>query len=125
MQWTRIAAWILFLGVAIGAFGAHGLEDRIPADRLDTFETGVKYHFYHGLGLLLLGAIGDRLAARRVRLVGMLFVGGIAIFSGTLYALAITGIGWLGAITPIGGLSFLAGWVALATAPSSEAARQA
>ena len=106
------------LAVGIGAFGAHGLEQLlIQNGRLDTFETAVSYHFYHTLGLLGLGILamikpewkGLSLAAW-----GMLL--GILIFSGSLYILALTGITWLGAITPLGGVGFILGWLALAYA---------
>lgn len=103
------------LAVGLGAFGAHGLEPLlIQNGRLDTFETAVSYHFYHTLGLLGLGILalikpewkGLSLAAW-----GMFF--GILIFSGSLYILSLTGITWLGAITPIGGVGFILGWLAL------------
>ena len=104
------------LAVGLGAFGAHGLEPLlIQNGRLDTFETAVSYHFYHTLGLLGLGILalikpewkGLSLAAW-----GMFL--GILIFSGSLYILSLTGITWLGAITPIGGVGFILGWLALA-----------
>lgn len=103
------------LAVGLGAFGAHGLEPLLVQNgRLDTFETAVSYHFYHTLGLLGLGILalikpewkGLSLAAW-----GMFF--GILIFSGSLYILSLTGITWLGAITPIGGVGFILGWLAL------------
>ena len=106
------------LAVGLGAFGAHGLEPiLIQNGRLDTFETAVSYHFYHTLGLLGLGILamikpewkGLSLAAW-----GMFL--GILIFSGSLYFLSLTGITWLGAITPIGGVGFILGWLALAYA---------
>ena len=106
------------LAVGLGAFGAHGLEQiLIQNGRLDTFETAVSYHFYHTLGLLGLGILamikpewkGLSLAAW-----GMFL--GILIFSGSLYILSLTGITWLGAITPIGGVGFILGWLALAYA---------
>ena len=104
------------IAVGLGAFGAHGLEPLlIQNGRLDTFETAVSYHFYHTLGLLGLGILalikpewkGLSLAAW-----GMFL--GILIFSGSLYILSLTGITWLGAITPIGGVGFILGWLALA-----------
>lgn len=106
------------LAVGLGAFGAHGLEPiLIQNGRLDTFETAVSYHFYHTLGLLGLGILalikpewkGLSLAAW-----GMFL--GILIFSGSLYILSLSGITWLGAITPIGGVGFILGWLALAYA---------
>jgi|TARA_B110000438_G_scaffold301705_1_gene357290 uncharacterized membrane protein YgdD (TMEM256/DUF423 family) len=106
----RAAAILGFLGVAIGAFGAHLFEDRLIAmDRVDTWETAVLYHLIHSVGLLALGGLGVR--ASLVRFTRHAWIVGIVIFSGSLYILSLTGIGWLGAITPIGGLAFLAGWL--------------
>jgi uncharacterized membrane protein YgdD (TMEM256/DUF423 family) len=100
-----------FSAVALGAFGAHGLRDRLAPPMLEIYRTGVLYHLVHALAVLAVALAADRL--RRPRLVGGLFCAGIAIFAGTLYLLAITGVTWLGAVTPIGGLLLLAGWAAL------------
>jgi uncharacterized membrane protein YgdD (TMEM256/DUF423 family) len=100
-----------FAAVALGAFGAHGLRDRLSPALLEVWRTGVLYHLVHAVTVLALALAADRL--RRPRLVAGLFCAGIAIFSGTLYALALTGVTWLGAITPIGGVLLLAGWAAL------------
>ena len=101
-----LGASALVLGVALGAFGSHGLERVVPDAHLrDVWDTGVRYHQLHGLGLIL---VGHHPAARRGML--WLLVAGILLFSGSLYALALTGIGPLGAITPLGGLCFLAAW---------------
>ena len=109
------AALLAALAVALGAFGAHALEARIEADLLETFETGVRYHFYHALALMITAAVAGHFQNQRLaRVAGWLFVAGIVIFSGSLYLLALTGIRWLGAITPIGGVAFLAGWGCLA-----------
>ena len=102
------------LAVLLGAFGAHGLEARVPAERLDTFETGVRYHMYHALALLLLGLAAPHLPGWQASWAGYLFVAGIAIFSGSLYVLVLSGVRWWGAVTPIGGIAFIAGWVLLA-----------
>ncbi|WP_246246179.1 DUF423 domain-containing protein [Paenibacillus lemnae] len=103
------------LSVAIGAFGAHMLENQISEDALATFETGVHYHMIHGLALILTGLAGIGLgASRKLYWAGCLFVIGIVIFSGSLYVLSLSGTKWLGAITPIGGVSFIAGWIMLA-----------
>lgn len=103
-----------FLGVALGAFGAHGLQDRLAAlDTADTFETGVRYHLIHALALLAVSWATTRWSGGAVTAAGWLFVVGILLFSGSLYVLAISGVRWLGAITPFGGLAFLAGWAAL------------
>ena len=114
MRWIRIGAALMFLAVALGAFGAHGLKERLSEESLAIYHTGVEYHFLHALGIILLGAVQPRLRPRRLRAAGIAFLLGIAIFSGSLYLLAFTGISWLGAITPIGGVSFLVGWLLLA-----------
>ena len=104
-----------FLGVALGAFGAHGLRNRLSPEMLTVFETGVRYQMYHVLAVLIVAAaIGHIGTARLLVLAGWLFVAGILLFSGSLYALALTGVTTLGAITPIGGLLFLIGWGSLA-----------
>lgn len=111
------------LSVAIGAFGAHMLEDRISAHYLDIYETGVQYHMAHALGILLIAALGDKLHSRKlVSWAARLLLIGIVLFSGSLYVLAISGIDWLGAITPFGGVAFIAGWVCLALAARKSAA---
>jgi uncharacterized membrane protein YgdD (TMEM256/DUF423 family) len=103
------------LAVGLGAFGAHALESRLSADLLNTYEIGVRYHFYHALALLGMVAVLSRWpAASAAVAAGWLFVIGIVIFSGSLYLFAFTGVRWLGAITPIGGVAFIAGWVCLA-----------
>jgi len=102
------------LGVGLGAFGAHGLRSRLSPEMLAVFETGVRYHMYHALAILLVAALMARVdGGRLLPAAGWAFTGGILIFSGSLYVLAITGITVLGAITPIGGLAFLVGWALL------------
>ena len=105
-------AVLAFLAVGLGAFGAHGLRDRVTPEALAIYQTGVQYHAMHSLALLLLAALTPHM--RLSPWTARLFVAGIVIFSGSLYALAMTGQKWLGAITPIGGLCFLAGWLILA-----------
>lgn len=107
------ASVFLALAVAIGAFGAHGLKSHISAELLQTYKTGVEYHFYHALGLLLLGVLAISMPSVYIKWSAILLSAGILLFSGSLYVLAITGIKWLGAITPLGGLSFIAGWILL------------
>lgn len=110
-----IGALAGFLGVALGAFGAHGLRGRLSPEMLAVFETGVRYQMYHALALLLTAAAIGRIGGARLLVVaGWCFVAGIVLFSGSLYALALTGVSKLGAITPIGGLAFLIGWACLA-----------
>jgi uncharacterized membrane protein YgdD (TMEM256/DUF423 family) len=105
-----------FLAVAAGAFGAHGLKARLSAEMLNTFETAVRYHFYHALALFVAAWAYSRWPGAATSAAGWLFVIGILIFSGSLYTLTLTGIRWLGAITPFGGLAFLVGWFCLAWA---------
>lgn len=103
-------------GVAAGAFGAHALRARLPADLLAVFETGARYQMYHALALLAVALLASRTASGAVTAAGWLFTAGIVVFSGSLYALALTGVRVLGAVTPLGGVCFLAGWIALALA---------
>jgi uncharacterized membrane protein YgdD (TMEM256/DUF423 family) len=105
-----------FIGVALGAFAAHGLKSRLDAGLLATFEIGVRYHMYHALALLCVAWACTRWPGALTNAAGWLFVAGIVVFSGSLYVLALTGVRWLGAITPLGGLAFLAGWICLAWA---------
>lgn len=111
-----IGALAGFIGVALGAFGAHGLRSRLSADMLAVFETGVRYQMYHALAILIVALAAARLDGWLIRAAGWLFTGGIVLFSGSLYALALSGLTVLGAVTPIGGLAFLAGWACLAIA---------
>lgn len=105
-----------FLGVALGAFAAHGLKSRLDAQLLAAFETGVRYQLIHALALLAVAWATTRWPGTFVNASGWLFVAGTVFFSGSLYALSLTGVRWLGAITPIGGAAFLAGWLCLAWA---------
>ena len=107
------SAVFLALAVAIGAFGAHGLKSHISAELLQSYKTGVEYHFYHALGLLLLGVMAVSNPSKYLKWSAIFLSTGILLFSGSLYLLAITGIKWMGAITPLGGISFIAGWVLL------------
>lgn len=109
-----IGAVLGFLGVTLGAFGAHALRSRLSPEMLAVFETGVRYQMYHTFAVLIvaaaIGRIGD---ASLLVLAGWFFFAGILLFSGSLYALALTGVGVLGAVTPVGGLLFLIGWACL------------
>jgi uncharacterized membrane protein YgdD (TMEM256/DUF423 family) len=104
-----IGAVLAGVGVAAGAFGAHGLEGRVTPDRLETFHTAVTYQMYHALALLAVGWAAQGGSAL-VHGAGYCFVAGIVVFSGSLYLLVLTDTSWLGAVTPIGGTFFLAGW---------------
>jgi uncharacterized membrane protein YgdD (TMEM256/DUF423 family) len=104
------------LAVMIGAFGAHGLKDRLTEEMLAIYKTGVEYHFFHTLALLIVGLVALHHKSAWLNVSGWSMIAGIVIFSGSLYALSISGIRVLGAITPIGGLLFIVGWVLLAIA---------
>lgn len=108
------------LSVALGAFGAHILRDRLSVSDLAIFQTGVQYQGFHAFALILVGMCWmARPKLDRLKLAGWLFVGGTIIFSGSLYALSLTGVKWLGAITPIGGVCFLTGWLIAAMVAAS------
>jgi uncharacterized membrane protein YgdD (TMEM256/DUF423 family) len=111
-----VGALMAGIGVALGAFGAHGLRGRLSPEMLAVFETGVRYQMYHALALLAIAATLPRIEGRAVLIAGWSFVTGIVLFSGSLYALALSGVTTLGAITPLGGVAFLVGWIALAVA---------
>ncbi len=129
-----IAAGVLgAAGVALGAFGAHGLRDRLGADGLPTWQTAVTYHLIHVLALLALaawaragalalsGGEGREGGQRAIAIAGVAFAAGIVLFSGSLYGLALDGPRWLGPVTPLGGIAFLCGWLALPWAARSMA----
>ena len=109
-----LAGW---LTVALGAFGAHGLEDRLPITHLAWWDKAVHYQGLHALALLACGLFAPWTSRRRLRVAGWAFVIGIVLFSGSLYLLALTGVRGLGVITPVGGISLLIGWTALGLAP--------
>lgn len=114
MIWVRLGAVLMFLGVALGAFGAHALRSRLSADMLQVFETGVRYHFYHSLALFAVGWLAETHPSPWVSAAGAAFAIGVFVFSGSLYVLAVSGVKGWGAITPLGGLAFLVGWALLA-----------
>ena len=111
-----LGALAAFLAVTLGAFGAHGLRGRLTPEMLGVFQTGVQYHMYHALALILVSGIMGRMSGWLIQTAGWCFAAGIVLFSGSLYLLAITGMTILGVITPIGGLVFLIGWACLAFA---------
>lgn len=106
-------ASLLALAVILGAFGAHALKAKLDNDLMQVYKTGVEYHFYHALGLLLIGILSFQMPSSLMNWSAFFLAAGIIIFSGSLYLLAVTGIKWLGAVTPLGGLSFIAGWILL------------
>jgi uncharacterized membrane protein YgdD (TMEM256/DUF423 family) len=116
MNWSAIGAFVLALAVMVGAFGAHALRDRLDEYAKGIFQTGVAYHFYHALGLLVVSFLPriGALTESRAGWVCLLLLVGIVLFSGSLYALAVSGVRILGAVTPIGGVCFIAGWLLLA-----------
>ena len=111
-----IGALAGFIGVTLGAFGAHALRSRLSPEMLAVFETGVRYQMYHAFAILIVGLMLGRMGGWLIATAGWLFTAGIVLFSGSLYLLAFTGVTGLGAITPIGGLTFLIGWACLAVA---------
>lgn len=118
----RLAGVFGFLGVALGAFGAHALRSRLDARDLEIFETGVRYQMYHALALALMAWLSTRVGpegAGLIRVGGWAFVTGVLVFSGSLYALVMTQTRWLGAVTPLGGVAFLVGWACVVLAAKS------
>lgn len=113
---TNLVAGAIFMALAVllGAFGAHALKKILSADMLAIYHTAVQYQFYHALGLLAVGIIGLHYPSKWVRLSGVFLTAGIIIFSGSLYVLSLSEIKTFGAITPIGGLAFVIGWILLA-----------
>jgi len=114
-----LGALLAASGVAAGAFGSHALRTRLPPDLLAVFETGARYQMYHALGLLAAAWAAARWPGGAVAWGGWLLAAGTVVFSGSLYALALTGVRTLGAVTPFGGAAALAGWLALAWAAAS------
>lgn len=126
--WLLLGSLIAGLGVALGAFGAHGLKKLVAPETVGTFQTGVQYQMYHAFALIIVGLLADRAgAAGQMNAAGWSFLVGIILFSGSLYALVAlkatqkVGLGGIGIITPIGGLFFIAGWVLLALAIAKRA----
>lgn len=107
-----IASFLLALSVVAGAFGAHALKNILTAERLATWQTAVQYHAWHALGLMLIGLISAQFQLD-LSLPAWFLLVGMLIFSGSLYALCLTGMNWLGAITPVGGIAFIVGWIFL------------
>ena len=110
MFWAKAASIFMFLGVSLGAFGSHALRDKLSEHYMDVYKTAVMYHFIHALGLFVVAWLSAQFPNPKINYAGMFLTSGILLFSGSLYALSITEIKPLGAITPIGGLCFLIGW---------------
>lgn len=120
-KYTKIGALAAMLSVALGAFGAHILEDRLSEYSLDVYGTGVQYQMFHSVGILLVALFIDRVSSPKLAAwAANLMLIGIVLFSGSLYALAFSGVKMLGAITPLGGVSFIAGWICLALAARNK-----
>src|SRR4051812_35436806 len=113
-RFLTIGALSACIAVGAGAFGAHALRDVVPPARLEVWETAARYQMYHALGLLVVAYLAGQKSAGPARLSGWLFLAGTILFSGSLYALTLSGVTWLGAITPLGGLAFIPGWLVLA-----------
>ena len=106
----------------LGAFGAHALKDRVPSDLMAAYRTGVEYHFYHALGLLAVGFAANTLPeSLLLKWSGALMIAGILLFSGSLYVLSISGVRWIGAVTPTGGVAFIAAWACFVAALVNQA----
>ena len=112
--WLTVGSILAALGVALGAFGAHGLKTRVSPDDLAIWETASRYHLIHAVGLIAVAWATERWPGGWTQASGWLLAVGVVVFSGSLYALVLTGQRWLGAVTPLGGLCFIAGWIALA-----------
>lgn len=118
-----IVVGALSAGIAVmaGAFGAHGLEARVSPERVETFRTGVTYQMYHALALLFVGWLAAQSGGPVIHWAGYSFIAGMVVFSGSLYVLVLTDTAWLGAVTPIGGVAFIAGWALLAWGVARQA----
>ena len=115
-KFITTAAFVAALAVILGAFGAHALKEKLSAEQLQIFETGVRYQFYHAFALLTVGILYKDFSSKLLQWAGTLFICGIILFSGSLYVLTgVQSMKWIGAITPFGGLCFIAGWVLLGT----------
>lgn len=115
-RWMAIAAVAGLLGVGLGAFGSHGLEGRVSADDLGTFEVGVRYHMYHALALFAVAWLVSMRPSRLSSSAGVFLLSGIALFSGSLYGLVLLDWRWLGFVTPLGGVFLMVGWLLMAIA---------
>lgn len=112
----NIGATLAALGIILGAFGAHGLSAKLEPRMLEVWQTAVDYHLYHALGLILVGIFLHQVGGTLIKWSGILMLIGTLLFSGSIYLLTLTGLGWLGMITPFGGMSFIIAWLLLALA---------
>lgn len=110
LSWIQLASLMMFLGITLGAFGAHALKDKIPVQSIEIFKTGVFYHIIHAIGLFIVAWLTTQSPDPKLHYAGLCFLTGIFLFSGSLYLLAITEMKTIGIITPLGGLCFLGGW---------------
>ncbi len=113
MIWIQVASLMMFLAVILGAFGAHAIHGKLSDNYMDIYETAVLYQFIHALGLFVVAWLSTICKDEKVTIAGILMLAGILMFSGSLYILSLTGIRWLGALTPVGGICFLAAWAIL------------
>jgi len=113
-MWLRIGGLLMALGVVLGAFGSHALRAKLDDYSMEVFRTAVFYHLIHALGIFVVAYLGSLYSDTKIQWAGILLVAGIILFSGSLYLLAITGQKWLGAVTPLGGLAFIAAWLLIA-----------
>jgi uncharacterized membrane protein YgdD (TMEM256/DUF423 family) len=113
MIWIKWASFLMFWGVALGAFGAHGLKGKLDPHHLDIYKTAVLYHFIHALGLFVVAWLSSYIHDPKLTWAGISFIAGIILFSGSLYLYSITSLKWVGVIAPAGGVAFLAGWALL------------
>ena len=119
-RFLLLGALSAFAAVAAGAFGAHALREHLSPELLAVYETGARYQMYHALGLIGVAVVSAEVPGRLTAAAGWCFVWGTLLFSGSLYLLALTGITWLGTVTPFGGVLFLAGWACLAGAALND-----
>ena len=114
-MWIKWGGLMMFSGVALGAFGAHALREKLAGYSLDIFKTAVMYHLIHAMGLFVIAWLQTITTDPKINLAGVFLIAGIILFSGSLYLLSVTGVKWLGAITPLGGMAFLAAWAIIFT----------
>ena len=117
--WIAVGAFQGALGVMMGAFGGHALRDTLSVRHLDVYEVAVRYQMYHAFALIAVGLLATRIESWQLKAAGISFFAGSVLFSGSLYLLTLAGLKWLGAVTPVGGLGLIAGWLFLAAAAIS------